>query len=97
MGSGYVIETCISAFLDNKKRRLYEEYVTECLRIIAKNTAMAGHQGGEREYVTVHYRDMIKTDKPQKDTRTGEEIISDIKAKFAKLMEGGDGDGDNAI
>jgi len=84
-GSGYVIEHCIAAFSLSQKRKLFEVYITDCLKLIAENTAGLSRQG---KYLKLRYLDIA--DKPQKpvETRSAEEIIDDIKTKMAKQFGG---------
>ena len=36
MGSGYVIDHCVSAFLKSRREELYQEYVTDALKVIGR-------------------------------------------------------------
>ena len=75
LGSGYVIDHCISAFLDYKRHELYQDYIAENLRIIGENTANLSFTG-EGKYIKVSFRDAI-TNKPERE-KTGDEIANDI-------------------
>lgn len=54
---------------------LYQAYITECLQVIANNTAK--YAGGN--IIKKRYYDIVNP-KP-KDTRTGEEIAADVIKK----------------
>ena len=43
LGSGYVIDHCISAFSERQETRAYQIYVTDALKVIGQNTSGAGH------------------------------------------------------
>ena len=85
LGSGYVIEHCVSAFLDFQRSELFEFYVTECLRVMSESLA-----GGERRYMTAKYGDLVNTKDTPEETRTADEIISGISDKLEKLGGGGE-------
>lgn len=55
-----------------REERIYREYVTDCLRQIAENTAK--YAGGQ--YPIERWADKLKQ-KP-KEARTGEQIVADI-------------------
>ena len=76
LGSGYVIEHCTLAFLQNKKQQSYQYYIAECLRIISENTAKFG--GGS--YVQVKIQDVLEP-KPV-DNRTADDVIESIRNKL---------------
>ena len=73
-GSGYVIDHCVSAFLEYKKDELYRVYVTDSLKHLAR--------------LDTRYADIIKDFGKPKETRTAEDIISGIRSKITEL--GGD-------
>lgn len=77
MGSGYVIEHCVSAFSDIQHQKAYEAYVTDCLMYMTQNSATE-----EKHYLTQRFADMIAPQKEEK--RSGEEIISGIKNKLKR-------------
>ena len=54
----------------------YRVYVTEALRILGENTA----KYGSGSYLKAHYTEIIE-EKP-KETRTSDEIVSQIKSKL---------------
>lgn len=57
-------------------------YVTDALKAVAENTAK--YSGGG--YIKARYIEII--DPPPEETRTGEEIIAQMKAKLGQI--GGD-------
>ena len=57
-------------------------YVTDALKAVAENTAK--YAGGG--YIKARYLEII--DPPPEETRTGEEIIAQMKAKLGQI--GGD-------
>ena len=59
--------------------KTYRIYVTDCLKLIAENTAR--YASGTT--IGVRYADLIE-DKPE-ETRTSDEVISDIRDKIQKL------------
>ena len=78
MGRGYVIDHCAAALQAEEKEKAYRIYVTDCLRMIAKNTAPIALG----EYIGKRYLDIINP-KPE-ETRTADEIIDHIKKKLAQ-------------
>lgn len=66
LGSGYVIDHCVSAFLKEQREELYQIYVTDSLKAI-------GH-------LNRRFADYFN--KPKKEERTAEEIIDGIKKKL---------------
>lgn len=70
LGTGYVVEYCVSRYKHKQEEKQYRVYITDALMVIANNTARAF--GGST--VTMRYSDIIK---PQ-DTRTGDDIAVDV-------------------
>ena len=70
LGTGYVVDYCISRYKHKQEEKVYRAYITDTLMTICNNFANAW--GGER--LTVRYIDLGKP----KDTRTGDEIAIDI-------------------
>lgn len=70
LGTGYVVEYCVSRYNHKQEEKQYRIYLTDALMAIANNTARAF--GGST--VTMRYSDIIK---PQ-DTRTGDDIAVDV-------------------
>ena len=80
LGSGYVIEYCVTAFSKNQREKSYQVYITDCLKIISSNTA---HIGGGAE-INKRWIDLV--DQPKiTETRTGEEVMDDFKNRLNKL------------
>lgn len=76
-GSGYVIDHCISAFLQKKEERSYRVYVTDALYCITHNTAK--YAGGKE--CTIRWEDIITPSKePEK---SGDEIALEILKKLS--------------
>lgn len=87
-GSGYIIEHCVAALSDMSEQKAFEAYVTDNLQLIAENTARAVDQG---RYIKQRYIDLTKKEKKKEETRTGDEIINDMKSKMMRLnREGGE-------
>lgn len=59
--------------------KAYRVYVTDALKAAAENTAK--YAGGN--YIKTRYIDII--DPPPEETRTGEEIIAQIKEKLDRI------------
>lgn len=64
------------------QEQVYRAYVTDALKTITENTAK--YAGGS--YMKARYYD-LENPKPA-ETRTGEEIISQMKAKIARIGGG---------
>lgn len=81
MGTGYVIEHCISFFHKKRKTDAYRIYVTDALRLITENTAkIVGRFAGEASYLQVRYAELIE---PTKKEKTANEIIDNIREKLS--------------
>lgn len=80
MGSGYVVDYCVSRYKHKQEEKQYRVYIADALMVIANNTARMF--GGST--VNMRYLDIIK---PQ-DTRTGDDIAVDVMQRagltFAK-------------
>ena len=70
MGSGYVIDHCVSVAISKNREESYRIYVTDCLRGIA--------MGMGAKSVT-RFADIIHP--PKHDDRNVEDIVGDITAK----------------
>ena len=79
VGIGYVIEHYIAYFQKEQKEKAFKIYITDALRILTENTAK--QSGGS--YLTARYADLIEPKK--EETRTGNEIIVDLKEKLRRL------------
>lgn len=83
LGSGYVIDHCISAFSKSQEEKAYRVYITDALKVISENTA-----GGEStKMMSTRWIELMdfKTDEPQ-DTESANEkadkIINDFKKRL---------------
>lgn len=75
LGSGYVIEHCISAFLKLQEEKAYRVYVTDSLKVIAENTTGAE----ERHAMSKRWIDLVEVKADEKEeTICAEEKASDI-------------------
>lgn len=64
----------------NQGKRLYEIYVTDCLRAVAVYVT----NGGEVE----RYKDMLDDMQPGKPKKSGAEVIAEMKQKMMKWKGG---------
>lgn len=80
LGSGYVMDHCMSAFKYRQEEKLYRVYVTDALKAIADNTRR--YAGGYN--LTSRFFDWVYKDKPKGNKReeTADEIILRIKQKI---------------
>lgn len=62
-----------------QKDKAYRVYVTDALKMMTENTAK--YAGGG--YIKARYIDII--DPPPEETRTGDEIIAQMKAKLGQI------------
>lgn len=77
-----MIDYCIAFAKREIKRQNFEIYVTDALKIISENTAK--QVGGA--YLQHRYYDAISESKSEeKEERTAEEIISNVKNKLNNL------------
>lgn len=75
----YVVDNCI-AFLRNKRREeAYEYYITDVLMNLTNNVGQT--LGGS--VIKTRFYDVLHP--PKKETRTGREIIDQMKGKLAAL------------
>jgi hypothetical protein len=72
MGSGYVIEHCVSAFPDYCQEQAYRAYIADGVKCMSESIAM--HFGGS--YLQERYMDMISVAPIQE--KSGDEIALDI-------------------
>lgn len=68
-----MISNCVSFFKRQNEEKAFRIYTTEMLRGIAKSMGLQIEQ---------RYLDFIEP--PKEETRTAEDVISDIKAKLRK-------------
>lgn len=67
---------CLARYAEEQKRKAYNVYVTDALKMIAENTAKFAGGG----YINVRYIDIIEP-RPV-ETRTPDEIVQHIKDKL---------------
>ena len=72
MGSGYVIEHCVSAFSQRNKEKAFRIYMTDAIMCISETVANMGNGGS---YMEKRYIDIIE---PQDDEFDPDEIALDI-------------------
>lgn len=82
LGSGYVMEHCVSAFSDEVKDKIYRTYITDGIMNISESIAQAF--GGR--YLTQRYVDIIDTS--DNDEETADEIVQRV-IKEAELKING--------
>lgn len=73
MGSGYVVEHCVSAFRKKQEENLFKSYAADALRAIAYNTAVLPKEG---RIITKRFAELAEW--VEEDTRSGDEIAADI-------------------
>lgn len=84
IGSGYVIEHCVSTFLELKSIKIYQNYIADCLNNI--NEILAKTYSGK--YVTARYSELINSTSKTSE-KSGDEIALDIvKRAGLKFAEG---------
>lgn len=83
LGSGYVIDHCISAFSKEQEEKAFRIYLTDALKVISENTA-----GGERRSAMskrwIELMD-IQTEEPMGTMSADEKadkIITDLKNRL---------------
>ncbi len=81
MGSGYVIDHCISAFQKEQEEKAFRIYLTDALQAIAENTQRFA--GGMK--MNKRYYDIINI-KPQKQEKTADDIILRLKGKIDECI-----------
>lgn len=72
MGSGYVIEHCVSVYSERCRDKAYKNYVADALMCISESTASC--YGGS--YLDTRYAELVGD--VEVDDRTGDEIALDI-------------------
>jgi hypothetical protein len=80
-GSGYVVEHCISAFLEIQKEKAYKIYITDCLFSI---TNMYSVTHGGKEPVSKRFAEILIQEKPKKE-ETADDIISRMREKAKRI------------
>lgn len=79
-----MIDHCVAFFRNQQKDEAYRIYITDTLKAIAENTSK--QFGGQ--YPKLRYADLIKAadaTEPTQETRTPQEIISNMKNKLNSL------------
>ena len=72
----------VARFKQERKDTAYRIYLTDCLRNIGENIACVSKMsGGEGQYISTRYAEILYP-KPE-ETRTGAEIIADLRRKLA--------------
>ena len=79
-GIGYVVDNYIAFFTNYQKELQYKNYVADALKYLTENTSK--HYGGI--YMTTRLADVLE---PHVETRTSEEIITDISNKLRGMSE----------
>lgn len=77
MGSGYVMDHCISAFKQRQEEKLLRVYITDTLKAIAENTRRLA--GGYS--ITNRFYDLAYTKRTKVSDESADEIILRIKQK----------------
>ena len=81
LGSGYVIDYCVSAFSEKKKIEGYRIYVTDSLYSIANMYSKV--HGGEMA-MEKRYQDILNFEK-EEPKKTAEEVIERMREKARRL------------
>ena len=79
MGRPYVMDFVEDFYLRQVKKEIAVEYIAECARLCVINTAM-----GEQRYTMERSLKEI-LEPPKAETRTADEVISNIKQKLTEL------------
>lgn len=82
MGSGYVIDHCISAFQKEQEEKAFKIYLTDALQAIAENTQRFA--GGMK--MNKRYYDIINIKPQQKQEETADEIILRLKERVNECI-----------
>lgn len=77
IGKGYVIEHYIAFFKKELEEKSFKIYVSDALKLIAENTS---RDGGK--YMSMRFIDVIE---PHVETRTADDIITNVKNKIKGL------------
>ena len=75
MGSGYVIEHCVSAFSDMCEEKAFRSYIADGIKCISE--AIANQFGGS--YLQERYADIITVSRVEE--KTGDEIALEVIKK----------------
>lgn len=71
----------MAEFYKNQKEEIYKIYVTDCLKIIAQNTA--NFSGGN--VIKSRYSDLIQPQKNNIPKKSSAEILANINRKLAQI------------
>lgn len=88
MGSGYVIEHCITAFSISQQRKLFYQYTTDAIKNI--NEILAKTYSGA--YMTRRYAEYFPDERPEGKEMSGDAIAADIINRAGLKVKGGDSD-----
>ena len=83
LGSGYVIDHCVAALRQENERKAAVIYITDTLKMINENVTRIG--GGST--LKARYIDIIQQSEQEEETRSADEIISNIRDKL-RMMGG---------
>ena len=75
MGSGYVIEHCVSAFSDMCEEKAFRSYIADGIKCISES--VANQYGGS--YLQERYADIITVSRVEE--KTGDEIALEVIKK----------------
>lgn len=75
MGSGYVIEHCVSAFSDMCEEKAFRSYIADGIKCISE--AIANQFGGS--YLQERYADIVSISRTEE--KTGDEIALEVIKK----------------
>lgn len=78
LGSGYVMDHCISAFQKEQEEKAFKIYLSDAVMAIAENTMRFA--GGSK--MSSRFFDIINVKKQAKQEETADEIILRIKGKI---------------
>ena len=73
MGSGYVIEHCVSAFRKSEEEKAFRGYLSDAAMAISRNTSALTSEG---QMLTIRFAEAMGW--VHEDDRTGDEIAVDI-------------------
>lgn len=73
LGSGYVIEHCVAAFLQRRRREIFEDYIADCANLAA---SLSG------QHFTKSLHDMRHAKQEPEDKRSPKEIMDERIKKY---------------
>lgn len=90
MGRDYVLEHVVSVLNQEAKENAYRTYVAECLKLIAKNSAISAQcvslGKAEAAFMPISYKELLKPQLPTQP-HTAEDIIADFLNAFGGKEE----------